>query len=68
MNVQPDTFRCEHCGRLAAARPTHSPWEFDVDCDCGRSYQLSWKHDEPPPVFTPTPPDLQQRLPMKGTP
>jgi hypothetical protein len=58
MSVQSAFFRCENCGRDAPVKPTDRPYEFTVECECGRSYVLSWKHDETPPRFdgTPRPP------------
>jgi len=58
--VQDDTFRCEHCGQLATVVPGGTPYEFEVECVCGRSYMLSWDHAEPPPQFVRA---QQQRLP-----
>ena len=63
MKTQESTFRCDHCGRLAAVTPTQSPWEFDAECVCGRSFVLSHAHDEPPPKYVmPT----DSRLPFQS--
>jgi hypothetical protein len=47
---QETTYRCV-CGRQAPVTRGASPYEFEVSCECGRTYTLSWKHSEPPPQF-----------------
>jgi hypothetical protein len=61
MKVQEPFYRCEHCGSLAVVRPGASPYEFEVECVCGRCYVLSHAHDEPPPEF-----QTEGRLPPKA--
>lgn len=54
MSKQDATFHCDHCGRLAPVVPGETPYQFEVNCECGRSYSLRWKTSEPPPTFATT--------------
>jgi hypothetical protein len=51
MKKQESAFQCSNCGRAVLVRATDSPYEFEADCQCGRSYALSWTHEGPPPQF-----------------
>lgn len=56
MTTQKTTFLCPDCGRDAPVVRGSNAYTFDVECDCGRSYQLAYSTAEPPPLFGDAPP------------